>query len=309
MKNVIVTGGTGFIGSWLIQELLNNFINVVVVARNREKLNVEIRENIRCEIIEKDIKDLSKDDFEERDYDVFFHLAWEGVSTEKKNNVDIQLNNVRNAISMLEICKEIGCKRFIGAGTVAEYVFSEGVMDFDAKQSPNDMYGAAKVAAHYMLEVRASQLGQPFIWVVIPSTFGERRDDNNIITYTIVSLLNGKRPVYGKLEQMWDFLYVGEVVRAMRLVGERGRDGITYGIGSGVYFPLKKYIIKIRDLINPDLPLGIGELEHMTKQTFSSCVNIDKLKLDTGFSPTVSFEEGMIKTIEYYKKIQDAGRE
>ena len=72
---------------------------------------------------------------------------------------------------------------FISTGTVAEYAMTTNVMDLGAKQKPNDMYGAAKVSTHYFLEVQARKIKQPFIWCVIPITFGERRVDNNIITY------------------------------------------------------------------------------------------------------------------------------
>ena len=83
---------------------------------------------------------------------------------------------------------------FIATGTVAEYALTTDVMDLSAKQSPNDMYGCAKVSAHYFLEVESRKIKQPFIWTVIPSTFGERRIDNNIITYTIKKLLSKERP-------------------------------------------------------------------------------------------------------------------
>lgn len=301
MKNVVVTGGSGFIGSWLVEEMLQHDIRVWVIVRDRERLLKSITEHPLCTIIEGDIMHMSKGDFEIVDYDVFFHLAWAGVSSEKKNDLDLQLYNIQMAIKALELCKDMGCKMFIGAGTVAEYVFCEGVMDVDEKQTPNDMYGAAKVSTHYFLEVKASQLAQPFIWAIIPSTYGERREDNNIITYTIKSLLKKQIPQYGNLEQMWDFLYVGEVARALRLIGEKGKAGKTYGIGSGVYRPLKEYIISIRDLIDPNLALQIGALNNMSKRTFSSCVNIERLKKDTGFMPGISFEQGMKKTIEYFK--------
>lgn len=103
------------------------------------------------------------------------------------------------------------------------------------------------------------------------------------------------------LTQMWDFLYVGEVARALRLIGEKGCYGKTYGIGSGVYRQLKDYIVKIRDIINPDLMLGIGEIPSLSDKAVSSCVNIYELVKDTGFEPEVSFEEGIERTISFYK--------
>ncbi len=207
------------------------------------------------------------------------------------------------ALNALDVCNAVGCELFVSTGTVAEYALTTDVMNLYAKQSPNDMYGAAKVSAHYFLEVHARKLNQPFIWTVIPSTFGERRTDNNIITYTIKKLLCGEKPEYGNLEQMWDFLYVSEVVRALRLIGEKGKPNKVYGIGSGQYRPLCDYIKDIRNVINPSLELGIGEVPSLSKQSFSSCVNIYELIKDTGFQPEISFEAGIIKTVDYWRDL------
>lgn len=299
----IVTGATGFIGSWLITELIQEKYEVVAIARDKTKLLPEILESFQCKIIEKKIEDLEYADFDtEKSYDIFFHLGWGGVSPEQKNDVDLQVKNILLSIKALEVCNQIGCKKFIAAGTVAEYAFGDGIIDVNAQQSPNDIYGAAKVATYYFLNVRARQLKKAFNWIIIPSTYGERRRDNNIITYTINSLLNGERPQYGDMKQMWDFLYVGEVVRAIRLIGEKGVNGKTYGIGSGDYRPLYDYITRIKDLINPNVEIGVGEIAQMSAQTTSSCVDIYDLKKDTGFTPMVSFDDGILKTINFYRK-------
>lgn len=298
MKKAIVTGSTGFIGSWLVQELLESNYNVEVVARNKDKLVPESRK--RCSIIEKSLEELRPEYFD-GGADVFFHLAWAGVSSESKNQLDLQLENISVSLNALEIANRIGCKLFVATGTVAEYALCDNVMDMAARQTPNDFYGAAKVSAHYFLEVRARQLRQPFIWCVIPSTFGERRMDNNIVTYTIKTLLKGDKPIYGDLKQMWDFLYVRDVVRALRLVGEKGTPNKVYGIGSGEYKTLFDYITRIRNVIDPNLCLGIGENQEQSTRTFSSCVNNYDLKKDTGFQPKYTFEEGIERTVQYFK--------
>ena len=301
MKRAIVTGATGFIGSWLAQELLNAEYEVTTIVRNPNKLLPELQNNSNVVIVKKDLNQLLTGDIPSNDYDVFFNLSWAGVSPKQKNDVQLQVSNIPMALHTLKIAHDLGCKLFIATGTVAEYALTTDVMDLNAKQSPNDMYGCAKVSAHYFLEVEARKLNQPFIWTVIPSTFGERRMDNNIITYTIKTLLAGDKPQYGNLEQMWDFLYVSEVVRALRLIGEKGKPGKVYGIGSGLYRPLCEYIKSIRDIIGNDLELGIGEVPSLSAQSFSSCVNIYDLIRDTGFQPKVSFEDGIRKTVAYWK--------
>lgn len=300
MERVIITGGTGFIGSWLVKEFLNNDTEVIMLVRD-QPVKRTFPAHAKLRIIGYDSEEYEALKKREQKIDAFYHLAWGGVSTELKNESALQLENISFSLRMLEYAGEIGAERFIGTGTVAEYAFCEGIMDLSARQTPNDMYGAAKTAAHYMLETRARLLDIPFNWAVIPSTFGEGRRDNNIITYTIISLLKGEKARYGYLQQMWDFLYVAEVVRALRLIGEKGQFFKTYGIGSGVFKPLKEYILAIRDIINPAMELGIGDIPAYSDKAFSSCVSIYDLTKDTGFTPQITFDEGIRRTIPYYR--------
>lgn len=301
MYNVIINGASGFIGSHLLDYLLEMGKNVFVLTRDPIKFSNRKYQNLT--LIKYDSENYSsvKDHFKNVDIDVFFNMAWAGVSPEYKNDVDLQISNIGRTVKAAAFASEINCKLFVSAGTVAEYVFSKDVMDVNAKQTPNDIYGASKVATHYFLDVFTRKNKLPFIWCIVPSAFGEGRTDNNIITYTIRTLLRGERPSYGNLEQMWDFLYVKEIAKALYLIGEKGIPGKVYGIGSGVYKPLKEYMTIIRDIINPKLELGIGDKPELSYQTYSSCVNIDDLTKDTGFIPEIQFEEGIKRTIDWFR--------
>lgn len=301
MNKVVVTGGTGFVGKWLTEELTKHEIEVIVLVR-KLSLKEETANGSRVRYILYDSEEYERLCAEEQgSIDVFYHLAWGGVSAEEKNDCELQLNNIGFSVKMLEFAERLKVGKFIATGTVAEYSMCESIMDINARQTPNDMYGAAKTAAHYMLETRARMLKVPFIWAVLPSTFGEGRRDSNIITYTIVSLLRAEKPRYGDLMQMWDFLYVAEVARALRYIGEKGITEKNYAIGSGVFKPLKNYIMTIRDIIDPALPLGIGEIPSYSKKAFSSCVSIYDLTKDTGYVPEIGFEEGIVRTIPFYQ--------
>lgn len=300
MRKVVITGGTGFIGSWLVEDMLEQLIDVIMLVRDVTRCKHCNRSGVT--VIQYDSSEYRELKKKKDSIDAFYHLGWGGVATQDKNDCQLQMENIAFSMEMLDYAYQIGAKKFIGIGTVAEYSFCESIMDVNAKQTPNDMYGAAKTAVHYLLETRARILKMPFIWTVIPSTFGEGRRDNNIITYTILSLLRGEKPEYGYLTQMWDFLYVKEVVRALRYIGEKGIAEKTYAIGSGVFKPLKDYIMMIRDIINPELELGIGAKPALSDKVFSSCVSIYDLTKDTGFVPEISFEDGIRKTIEYYRE-------
>lgn len=296
----LITGGTGFIGRYVVKELVKKGTEVTLLTS--DATYVQCAEPL-VKVVHTDYtyEDLI-DKLFGMTYDIFYHLGWGGVGGKDKNNIPLQLGNIQVAADMIRLSKAVGCSVFVAAGTVAEYVFCRDVIDFSMKQTPNDVYGATKVAVHYLLEAIAKQIKQDMIWAVLPSTFGEGRKEDNIITYTITTLLEGKCPQYGNLEQMWDFLYVTEVARALVEIGEKGRHNTTYGIGSGEYRPLKDYIYTIRDMIDPALTLGIGERVTEGIETLSSCVNIEPLTRDTGFVPEISFEEGMERTIRYYKK-------
>lgn len=299
MTRAIITGASGFIGSWLAFELIENNYDVTLLVRDKRKLLPELQK--KCHVIEKQFEDINNDDFSGKSSDLMFHLAWQGVAATDKNNLDLQLHNIKTSLNLLNVASEIGCNAFIAAGSVAEYALCDKVMDFKERQCPNDFYGAAKVSSSYFLKIRAQQLAMPLIWTIVPSTYGERRSDANILTYTIKTLLRKSKPSYGNLNQMWDFMYVKDVVRALRLIGEKGLKNKIYGIGSGVYRPLKDYITIIRDIIDPDLELGIGEIKSQSKSAFSSCVNNYDLIKDTGFLPRYTFREGITRTIEYYR--------
>lgn len=299
-KSAIITGATGFIGSWLTKELLKNGYEVTLLVRNKDKINDEITS--RCLVIDDEVILL---EWDKKNYDLFYHLAWNGVSSEQKNDCLLQIDNILLAVNAMKLARKLNVKKFIVSGTVAEYVFCDDIINCNARQTPNDFYGAAKVSAHYFLDVLSRQIGQAYIYAVLPSTYGEGRQDNNIITYTIKTLLKNEKPIYGDLEQLWDFVYVSDVVRALRLLGEKGIAGKTYGIGSGSFMPLKYYIKSIRDIIDPDLPLGIGEKAELSKKTFSSCVDTYNIVKDVGFRPIVTFDEGIKRMIKFFENRGD----
>ena len=303
LHKAIVCGATGFIGSWLTEELLARNVSVIAIVRNKDGIAAEYMENSNFSYIESEFDKLSDLDIDSCGIDCFYYLAWAGVSGKEKNNLAIQMSNIAFAVEAIKLAKKVSAKKFIATGTVAEYVFSRGLIDTNNKQTPNDIYGATKVAVHYYLDVLSRQLDQPFIWALCPSTYGERRKQDNILSYTILSLLHGEKPQYGDLNQMWDFLYVGDVAKALYYLGLEGHANKVYGIGSGGYKPLREYIYMIRDMINPEAPIGIGALPEMSLQTLNSCVNIFDILQDTHFVPETSFQKGIEVTIKYYKNM------
>lgn len=296
----IVTGATGFIGSWMVYELLNNSYEVLVIVRDKNKLIEEIKKLDNITIVEKDINELEISDIKAfYSADICYNFAWTGVNSNEKNSLSTQIKNIEMTMKLLEICNMVKCKKFISMGTVAEYALEDDEININNKPSPIDYYGAAKASTHLFVEIMAKRMGIQFNWIILSSTYGERRTDNNIISYTIKSLINNNTPQYGNLNKLWDFIYVGDAVRAIRLIGEKGRSNETYTVGSGERHTLRETVENIRNLINCDAKLQ-GFVDEKCLDTRSSCVNIDKLVRDTGFEAKVSFDQGIRKTIDWF---------
>ena len=113
-----------------------------------------------------------------------------------------------------------------------------------------------------------------------------------MIPQVIRKLLAGEKPSLTAGEQIWDYLYAGDAAEALYRMALYGEHGRIYPVGSGIGQPLHKYIEELRDMIDPSLPLGFGEIPYASGQVMHLEANIAVLKEETGFEPKVTFEEG-----------------
>lgn len=300
MNKIIVTGANGFLGRHLIKGLLHENVEIFAIVRNliisdefidpRNKINWIVGDLYHePELIAKKMKG-------ER-FDCCFHLAWTGVATSKKNDYDEQIKNIEIGMNVLAICKEVNCVKIIFPGSTNEYLYYGKPLNENAVPSPNNTYGAVKIALRYLGGDYANKNNIEFIYTIIAGIYAADRRDNNVIFYTIDKLLRGEKTFLTECKQLWDYIYVDDVVDALIAVGERGRGGAVYAIGHGDNWELSNYIRIIHEKINPSLPLGIGEIPYTSDKLPCSCIDLTNLENDTGFKPKVEFEEGITKVI------------
>lgn len=303
METVVITGGDGFIGSHLVRyfaenglrvyaltipespvvERIQNIQNVTVIQRNLNETDALLKELPRVPI-------------------AFIHLAWSGVSPENRNSIDIQLGNVSLCLEAAKLAAKLEAQRFILPGSTMEYAYCGQEINEKACPSPQNAYGAAKISARYLCEALCEELRLPYIYVVITGIYAADRKDSNVIYYTISELLQGQKPSLTALEQRWDYVHIDDVTRAFFLIATQGKAEAFYGIGHGDNWPLANYIRQIRDIIDPTLPLGIGEVPYKDTRLPSSCVDMTSLKRDTGFSSEIPFEIGIKEVIQKVKE-------
>lgn len=226
---IVITGATGFLGQALCKELKESGHEITAILRpeSREKARDLKADNIISLPLE-ELESLTGE------YDVFIHLAWNGSGGDARNDYRIQLSNLTYLEAALKAAKKCGCSKFIGAGSQAEY----GVVHGKAKEDetvphPFMMYGAAKLACSHLGRVLAVQLGITFIWPRIYSVYGPRENDPTLLGYVARTLREGNVPELSACENMWDFMYITDFTRAMRILVEHPNAEGIYHVASG----------------------------------------------------------------------------
>lgn len=299
MQKVIVIGANGFLGSHLAIRLAELGMEVLAFVLEGTKYEfLKHKQNIYLQEFTFDnIQDLHVEN-----YDTIFHMAWAGVSTTFKNEAQIQAQNILYGLKVLEFAEENNIKKVVVPGSAAEVSYGQGVITGREIPSPSDLYSASKVATRYVCQTYALQHNIDLVWTLITSIYGPGRNDNNIITYAIKTLLRGEKPSFTRLEQQWDYLYIDDLIDALITLGEKGKAGKVYPVGSGSHQQINKYVYQIHNMIDPSLPLGIGDYPYKNPNKIDNQIlDITALKEDTGFIPSFNFEKGIRITINYFK--------
>lgn len=299
MKTVVITGGDGFIGSHLVRYFAGKNLRVYALTIPESPAVKRIQNIHNVTVIQRNLdeRDALLKELPNRPAS-FIHLAWAGVSAESRNSLAIQSQNIDLCLQAVRLAAQLQAQRFVLPGSTMEYTYCEQDINERACPSPQNAYGSAKISARYLCESMCEELKLPYIYVVITGIYAADRKDNNVIYYTISELLHGRKPSLTALEQRWDYVHIDDVTRAFYLIATKGKGGAFYSVGHGDNWPLANYIIKIRDIIDPSLPLGIGEIPYKDTRLPSSCVDMTSLKKDTGFVAEIPFEVGIKKVIE-----------
>lgn len=302
MESVLITGADGFLGRNLVKKLLDSGMEIYAIVYPGKNIYYDIT-NEHLHVFELDLNMIQE--YEERfpnNIDVMYHFAWVGVNPEQRDNLDVQMSNINMTLSCMKFASKVGIKKVVFPGSTNEYLYYGKPLNKNAVPSPNNAYGSVKIALRYLCKEFAAKNNITFIYAILAGIYAADRQDNNVIFYTIKKLLNGEKPSLTKLEQLWDYVYIDDVIDALISIGSRGKNGAVYAVGHGDNWPLAEYIKIIHEKIDPTLPLGIGEVPYTGNVLPSSCIDLTDLERDTGFRPKVSFEEGITRVIDRVRK-------
>ncbi len=300
----LVTGASGFLGSWLVRQLLERGHSVTVLMRgepqvqrvgdwlNRVRIvrgSLEATESLREQLTHETI-------------DVFFHLAWFGVTAEYRNDTKQISTNVIGCLRLWELARDIGCKHWIGLGSQAEYGPTEKVLHEDLVPRPVTAYGVAKLASGMLTAKMSEMVGIRHTWVRLLAIYGPGDDSRHLIPSVIQTLSAGKKPALTGGEQRWDYLYVEDAAKALSCIAETGAAG-TLNLSYGETVVIRQLVEQIRDFVNPHLPLGFGDVPYRTDQVMHLEADIGRLQSATRWKPEVTLQDGLLRTVEWFRSM------
>ncbi len=301
MNIAVVTGATSMIGIATIEACLKNGIKIYAVVHPGSPRISRLPEEQNLSVVECALEHYAALPMKiPEKCDVFYHFAWDGTGFRRNDDLDQQVKNIQYTLAAVRAAGKLGCKKFIGAGSQAEY----GLLDIDkigpsSPTNPIQPYGIAKYAAGKMAMEEAVREDIACVWVRIFSVYGKFDQPETMIRSAMASMKEGKRFLFTEGWQRWDYLYSRDAGEAFYRIGKYDTgEAKIYCLGSGKARPLREYIMKMREVINPKAPIGFGEIPYRKDAVMNLCADISTLQNDTGWKPSVAFEKGIAEILE-----------
>ena len=311
MKNILVTGGAGFIGSNFINYILNKRDDYFIVnldkltyAGNLENLKPsEKKKNYR--FVKGDITNHEFVSYIFQKYKIKYVINFAAESHVDRSILGSEIFYVTNVIGtnvLLEVSRKFEVERFLQISTDEVYgsLGSEGYFSEKTPLSPNSPYSSSKAAADMMTLAFYHTYGLPVLITRCSNNYGSYQFPEKLIPLMIINCLNDKElPVYGDGMNVRDWIYVIDHNRAVETVFENGKLGEVYNIGAENEMPNIKIIELILQHLNKPKNL-IKFVKDRPGHDRRYAIDAAKIKTDLNWKPEFSFEEAIKDTIDWY---------
>lgn len=304
MKQAIITGATGFIGSHLSNFLAYHGIKVYALGRKKinEVPNTTFIKSDLIHYVNVSMQDISMlpniliNEMETLDDCVFFNFAWGGSNGLSDLDVEAQLNNALWTLDAYNVAANLKCSKFIHVGTMEEAFADKYLLkDFhgDNEYNRHLIYSIAKRTSRNLLKTIYHSGGPDLIIASNSHIMGPNDRRDSFLTTVMRHIVENKPLNLTSCIQNFDVVSVYDCVRAYKLIAEKGINKSEYWIGSGKPQQLKKYVTTMVNMYSPAIELNFGSMPYndviLDLDTFSPC----KLNNDTGFTCKQSYEDAV----------------
>lgn len=328
-KNILITGGAGFIGSHVVRRFVKHYPDYNIVnldkltyAGNLENLK-DIEKSPNYQFVRADITDAAEINslFEKYQFDGVIHLAAEShVDRSISHPMDFVFTNVVGTVNLLNAAKHIWKDRMDGkvfyhvsTDEVYGELGDEGKFTEDTPYSPNSPYSASKASSDHFVRAYHHTYKLPIKLSNCSNNYGSHHFPEKLIPLMINNIMSKKPlPVYGKGENVRDWLFVEDHAAAIDLIFHRGVIGETYNIGGNNEWKNIDLVRLLCRMMDRKLNRQEGESEQLITfvgdragHDFRYAIDSGKLMNQLGWSPSVTFEQGLEKTVDWYLTNQD----
>jgi dTDP-glucose 4,6-dehydratase len=324
-KSILITGGAGFIGSHVVRLFVNKYPSYQIVnldkltyAGNLENLT-EIKDATNYIFEKGDIVDAAFIDelFAKYAFDGVIHLAAEShVDRSISNPMEFVMTNVVGTVNLLNAARKawdgnFEGKRFYHVSTDEVYGELHNPEEFfleDTSYDPRSPYSASKASSDHFVRAYYSTYGLPIVISNCSNNYGPNHFPEKLIPLMINNIRNKKSlPVYGKGENVRDWLYVLDHARAIDSIYHEGETGETFNIGGNNEWTNIALVHLLCDTMDKKLGQEVGSsrglITYVTDRAghdLRYAIDASKLMNTLGWKPSVTFEEGLEKTVEWY---------